>query len=521
MRKESVRDWSIVVLCAAIYLALVALIYPKFASIGTDGVSYALMAKSLAEGSGLAVFGHPHVFFSPLSSFAIVPFFWLLGDIDLASHITLVVLGIISIPIIYFTTRMVAGWQAAALAALFLSVNANWVWRTLKPTAQPLATLLSIALLFFLLRYATKPKDGLTPVMWGFGIGALLAALYLTRPEYIFLLLPVTLFLGWIHHGELSIRKNAASICALWIGFILCVSPYIIFLHDQLGEWTISGRTSEEYLMTVDPNVLGSQLLQPKQLEQNSLMLLAKSFTSFNFIKDYAGNLLAVEHNLFRSFGIVGLLFWGWGLRQLITSRLYRELAVFVVVGSTLFALAARHTGENGYIVPHLPAFIVVIAIGCEIFIRELWSLFGARRNVSIALSAVVIVLTCGYFALTLFQNYFFQPPGYRPIEYQSLGTWFQHNIEGHEPQLIAARKPEIAFYAGALWEEISEKEDVGRLLSRLREKGIEYLAIDTRSLGEHAGRFNAALALEQDQVILLHTEEYYGKTISLYRLAP
>ena len=55
---ERAKDALILFGCALLNVLLTLLLYPKFAYIGTDGVSYALMAKSLAEGSGLTVF-HP------------------------------------------------------------------------------------------------------------------------------------------------------------------------------------------------------------------------------------------------------------------------------------------------------------------------------------------------------------------------------------------------------------------------------------------------------------------------------
>ena len=81
-------------------------------------------------------------------------------------------------------------------------------------------------------------------------------------------------------------------------------------------------------------------------------------------------------------------------------------------------------------------------------------------------------------------QNYFFQQPDYKPTELKELGIWAKENIEEVEKETIMARKPDVSFYAGAVWELIPAVKDIEELKNLMRLKNIKYIVMDDRSLG-------------------------------------
>ena len=92
--------------------------------------------------------------------------------------------------------------------------------------------------------------------------------------------------------------------------------------------------------------------------------------------------------------------------------------------------------------------------------------------------------------------------------------------MERPEQQSIASRKPEIAFYAGADWVEITGRETPEQILKIMKEKHTGYLALDTRELGDVVQRFVDAKEKSATQEFTLIKEFEYGmERVNLYLL--
>ncbi|MDP2631095.1 MAG: glycosyltransferase family 39 protein, partial [Candidatus Uhrbacteria bacterium] len=499
-----------------------ALIYPKFASIGTDGVFYALMAKSLAEGGGLSVFHHAMVYFSPLLSVVIVPFYWLIGNIDVAAHITVIVLGLLSLPFFYYALRSFVERRVAAVATLFLAVNATVVWRNLRPVAQPLAAFLSVVLFFLLTKYIEIDKQRPKVFVLSFLLGLVAGALYLTRPEYIVLIVPLSLFLFWVNCSSVALKRNLLIVLAAVFGFILCATPYIIFLHNETGQWTFTGRLSVQILAAQGQSLSSSGSVIVSTVPQgNPAMVFLDNIVDRKFLKIYFSNLYDIERILLRTFGVIGFAFFGIGLLKVFREKRYAVLGALAVPASVLFGLAIGHTGENGYIAPYLFLFIALIGVGCYEVIVEIFNVFASAQWKRSLSAVVVVVMSMTYFAFPLFQNLLFRPAETaKPVEYQLLGSWFHRNVENPQNQVIAARKPEIAFHADADWMEISGKETPSEILQMMNANGATYLAIDTRSLGKDAERLvDKDGKFSEKRLEFVYRIDYFDQHVYLYRL--
>ncbi|OGZ08553.1 MAG: hypothetical protein A3D65_04835 [Candidatus Lloydbacteria bacterium RIFCSPHIGHO2_02_FULL_50_13] len=519
---ERAKDALILFGCALLNVLLTLLLYPKFAYIGTDGVSYALMAKSLAEGSGLTVFHQPHTFYSPGFSFAIVPFYWLIGNIDLAAHVSMIVLGLLTLPFFYYGMRFFVERYVAAIATLFLAVNATVIWRNMRPIAQPLAAFLSVVLFFLLTKYVELDKQRQKVFAFSFLLGLIAGALYLTRPEYILLIFPLTAFLFSINRKAVTLKRNIAIIFAAVLGFVLCATPYIVYLHAHTGQWTFAGRLQQEMLVVQGLSTTGegAQLLISPTANNSVTSYLGHIFAP-KFLKVYFSNLFDIEWFLLRIFGIIGFSFFGIGLWKTIKEKRWNLLGVLAVPTFMLFALAVGSDGDFGYLEPYVFIFVAFIGIGCYEFISTLAEsiplVSWGHRLVAIGIVAV----SAAYFAFPIFQNFFFRPADTtKPVEYQLLGQYFKDTVERPEQQSIASRKPEIAFYAGADWVEITGRETPEQILKIMKEKHTGYLALDTRELGDVVQRFVDAKEKSATQEFTLIKEFEYGmERVNLYLL--
>lgn len=521
-RGKNTTDALILLGCILLNLFLTLLAYAKFAYIGTDGVSYELVAKSLAEGTGLTLFGAPAIYFSPLFSVVIVPFYWVMGNIDLAAHITIIVLGFLSLSLFYYAMRLFAERYVAAIATLFLAVNTIVVWKNLQPTAQPLAAFLSVAFFYAFIRFTHTSKKSSGVFLLAAVLGIISGALYLTRPEYFFLILPLVVFIFFTKRREVSWRRNLAIVLVPLGVFCIIAFPYISFLHAHTGQWSFmaTSRLPDEVLNEMSVPIPPGLSVSPI-LPENQVVLVLKHVFSLPFAKSYLGNLLDMEKIFFAAFGIIGFAFFGIGLRRLLLQKKYEIFAAVVVLLFPLFALALGHTGTHGYIMPWLFLFILFISIGCASLVHEIAEAFAFSLWKRRVLLLVLVFVSAAYSAFPLFQNILFRPEATtKPVEYQLLGSWFTQNVPRYREQVIVARKPEIAFYAGTTWEGIDGTETPEEVVALMKKNGEKYVAIDTRSLGARFSRFvDTGGKFLVGGVEFVHDADYYGEHVYLYRL--
>lgn len=515
------RKIDIAALCVGVgvFLVLLSFVYPKFAFIGTDGVSYTLIAKNISQGDGLTLFGVPHTYFSPGFSIAAAPFMWIFDDIELAAHVATAFFSIGALVLLYLAVRMFSTSAVAGLATIFLATNATFVWTNLHPRAQTLAALLTGMVFLLLLIYANPERRGYRNTKTAFAIGAFSGLLYLVRPEYFFLIAPVAMFLLWVGRGHDHFRLRIGRVGIAFAGFALFALPYVIYLHNEIGQWTFSGRMAENYLSATYQSVDGTSIVTPQSLETNAVILFFQHLFSPSFMKLYLENLYAFEHTTLRVFGVIGISLFGIGVLTMVRTLAREYLAAFGVFASMILVFVLGHTGENGYITPFLFLFIIPIAIGCQRFVDEVVAVFDWKRTGRRALQWAVAGFASFYFAFVLIQNFIFMPPGEaKPMEYIALGAWFQEVVPGHESATILSRKPEVAFYAGTRWKWIAGSETPDELVRALNEPET-YLAVDTRALGATLAKFiSTDGAFGSTTLELLHTEVYEGRTIRLYR---
>lgn len=511
-------------ICVATFLALLAFVYPGFSFIGTDGVSYALLAKNIATGNGFTLFGHPHTFFSPLTAIAITPLYLLFGDADFAARMAVILFEVLTLIAFYFAARRFADARVAAVATFLLSVSGPFVWDVLTVWAQPLAGLLTVLFVYSSLRYIVALEKGEKLFLLSGFLGVLAGALYLNRPEYFFLPIPLILFLVLLNKKYVSMRKNIGLVLMPVLGFLLLATPYVIYLHQELGDWTFTGRLSEQYLHQANlPNLDGSIIKPPTRLSENPLVLMVKEVFSFSFLKNYLKEIYSIEWITLRAFGVIGFTFFGIGIRYLLLQGDTRKLFAITVPASMLFTLALGYTGGGyGYITPYLPLFLLIIATGYVQFSADLTQVFKWKKKTANVFLVSTVLISGLYFSSVIFQQYFFRPESTKkPLEFQRLGEWFQAHEPNHEGITIASRKPEIAFYAKSNWRELTGDEGVDpkHLVAVLRREGVAYIAIDTRILGGRAALFVDERGYYRDGegIPPVATEDFAGQKVSLF----
>jgi 4-amino-4-deoxy-L-arabinose transferase-like glycosyltransferase len=520
---DRIKDVIVVGLSSAIFLSLYVLVYPRFAAIGTDGVSYALLAKNILEGNGFQVFGTTFTYFSPLTSFAIVPFYLLIGNIEVAAHVAMAVCSLLAMLFCYFAARSIFGRTSAMATVILLSFVSVWMWTGTRVVAQPLAAALSTALLFPLIRAlpgnARSFREMISCAAFAGMIGGLL---YLNRPEYIFVIAPIALFFFWAGYSRFSRARNAVLVLVSILLFFSTIAPYLLFLRGELGEWTVTGRLREQYQITMDQLDRPLTLVDAPELSGNPVTLYVKSLISPTFYETYFEFLIAVEQNIFSTLHFIGIALFGVGFFAAIKQKLIGKFMPILVPLSIIFALALGHTGERGYLQPYIPLLMIVIGFGFVSVTRMIADTYELSGRVRFLPGFVIGLLCIASFSFTTFQNYFFRPQStWKAGEYQLIADWMNANISNLSERKIAARKPEIPFYVGSGgWMEITGEEEPRDLVDMMAKNGTEYLVLDTRALGEKlSGLVEKDGAFRSSGLGLLYEIQYYDQRILLYRL--
>ena len=90
-----------------------------------------------------------------------------------------------------------------------------------------------------------------------FGAGVMVGLAYLTRPEGLFMAVPLglaVLVLAARRPGQPArlrrldvrgIRAGAPLLAVFLLPIVVCIAPYVMYLHDNTGQWELSAKTQD------------------------------------------------------------------------------------------------------------------------------------------------------------------------------------------------------------------------------------------------------------------------------------
>lgn len=517
------------ILIFVVSLDLIALVQINlsFGFIGTDAVFYAEMARSIIEGHGLVVYGVPHTIYSPLLAFLIAPFYALGFPLDLAAHIPVIAFAAITIFGVYFIGREIYSDHAGLLAALFLGSNGMYLWSAaVSPSPQYISGLFSLIALLCLLQILRMAFW--RAIILALTAGFLIGLAYLARPEYFFLIFPAVICVAVFVFRACG-RKRALWIAAsIFAAFAISVSPYLLYLHQELGYWTISGRGNELVLITTSENyekvdqasgAEKSTVIAPPMLEKSAVVIALSDFSGL--IKRFADNLVNTEHTFLRLFGTIGTFFAGFGLWSLIRKRQYWELSLLASFLSPVVLVAYAQGGSSNYLVQFFFLITPLIAVGVLEVTQEASEIFRWSKQKKLWIQIVIAIVASLYFLLPAIQNVLFLPNDYRDQEYKEIGLWMNKNVPNIEHETVVSRKPEPTFYARSLWSIIPNATSTQALREIMIERDQRYVIADDRTLSTSRPELADLLipgVVERD-FLLLYQTQYHGKRVYLYQV--
>jgi Dolichyl-phosphate-mannose-protein mannosyltransferase len=460
----------------------------------TDETAYLRSGVSLVEGDGYRREDGPELHFPPF-----VPFLLGLGSqVTSDPHTATVVLTCLSstvliIPLALLGRRIagpVAGIATAWVAALGPGLSTTLVNRGAGSEAE--YTLLVVGAVWLVVSAA---GDRAGARAWRvFAAGVLVGLAYLTRPEGLFVAVPLgmaVLVIGAHRAGRRLPRLDAEGlraamplVAAFLLPIVVCIVPYAVYLHDNTGKWQLSAKTQ-------DASIEAWEAVARADREQRDSVLYALDETGLNFAagrsslatlarQDPAGYVGIVRTNVGELVGSITAPVTGQWLSWLLLPLPLWGLAVFgawrhrrsgvvrllLAVGALPVATALAFFVQPRYL-------IVAVALATPLVGAAIAALTGVWRR-------LVMLAVVGLLALSSVQAFHTEAAGWwHPSDHsdqREAGEWIAANTRPGDR--VMTRSMVVDYYAKRPTMAIPYAS-MDEILRYARHYGARYLVVD------------------------------------------
>ena len=340
---------------AACGLGLATLTLLRAAALSFDAARYLELARAYAD-DGLRAALDWYV--GPAFPVAVGTLYRLLGDLELAGRLFGLISAVALVGLVWLLLKEISDHTTAHFGAALLATNPAVIRHA--PSAEidlPYLMLLCGAL------YAQvrSIRSRQSRAVWSVSAGLLFGIAYLVRPEALVVALLVGLwFLVGPAARQLGARRwlvGLSAPIALMVG-----APYLVWLHESLGRWTLSGKDrtlSLKYLpdkkhpeRALQAGPIGAILQNPDDLFKWLPVHAKRTLTELPKAAGYGCLALAV----------LGAVAWHRG--RVRPDRL-GSLLVLIASVPPVLAFALLYPYER-YFLQGLPAVALLAALGCR-----------------------------------------------------------------------------------------------------------------------------------------------------------
>jgi 4-amino-4-deoxy-L-arabinose transferase-like glycosyltransferase len=233
------------ILLGALLLRALVLVHLQ-GTIDTEGAEYARIAQNILAGRGYVGITTPgtELMYPPLFPLLIAGVMLLVGDAELATRLTSVVMGALLVVPVQLLSSRLCGRRAGQLAAILVAIHPLLV--RLSTTGYCESTYMTLVLTAAYL--ALRCRDGAQRHVFA-ATGLVLALAYLTRPEallYPLLLTGLVLLpIGAATPGRL--RTVAPRWCIALLVFTVLSAPYVAWLSHMTYGLRLEGKDAINY----------------------------------------------------------------------------------------------------------------------------------------------------------------------------------------------------------------------------------------------------------------------------------
>ncbi|MBN2104181.1 glycosyltransferase family 39 protein [bacterium] len=478
--------------------------------IGFDEANYLRLAGH-ALGTNILDVLHPY--WSPFYPFAVWCFSIVCRNPETAGRLVNILVGTGMIPLMYLWSRRLFGSASARITALMLAVYPPLAFDNTAAMPEAIYSFAGLSGMLFGWHALTRHRWGyglLAGICWGFA--------YLSKPEGVGFLIVFGIFSlirRMFLRKRTSWKKTGIVVLVTAAGFLCMASPYLVYLKQSTGIWTISTKgmlnqqmeasvtfndapvkdplfhvTSDNRYLPYDMGLHFGNFHELKSLDESKERIVQISLRK-HIIKITKNLYQLMKTTLPQLFGLVLLIFLVLGFFNS-QVRFQKFLVVYLLlfVGFYWFGMVPLFRVNTRYLMPLVPVFFIWIGHGSLVFYHWLMQLSINQRRFSKRGSAacIFILFLGGVFLLEISPIFNQRHPGpemwAQPLELKQAATWLKSRTD-HPPRLMTLNKA-IDFYAGQydMTQGASFSYDsIEKNLAYARHRNCEYLVFTSRYL--------------------------------------
>jgi hypothetical protein len=477
-----------------------------------DGAGYAVLARSLAEGSGYRAIDHPdrprHAHFPPGYPLFLAMLWSATGYSVPAAHIASLLCSVGATVAAWLWFRRIYPRDVALTLGLALAFNWAWSRTGTGIQSEPLYELLGQVTVLVACRWA-----GRTGVLHPLILGVLVAACLLTRQIAIGLALAVIVDLA-IRYGRrwaLTAGATTAVLIGPWMAWLVVVG-----VRERNQASLLIAGTSGFFAR------LGSQFVF--YLQRIPDQITGPFVEIATVIRPSAG--VAAAANVW-AMAVSAVVMWGW-VRALRQPR--RRLAGLIPIFTLGLLLAWPYTEAGRFLVPLIPCLLMGAVEGASALVRGIGRSLRMKlsmrpiRRITAGLILVASLLYTGY---SLIKSHLLgRDDGNRGFDMAC--AWLV--AHGNRPGPILTRHPgEIFLATGRQALDVPTSERPGEIdaspdaiAQTISRYGVVYLLIDhDRYLKARESPLERFVAARPTQVRLVWRSGHEPSAVEIYEVLP
>jgi 4-amino-4-deoxy-L-arabinose transferase-like glycosyltransferase len=474
-----------------------------------DTVAFSRLGKNLIE-YGRYVFGENYnmgVFFPPGYPVCIGILNLIFNDLFFSAKLVSFIASCITIVLSYFIGKELYGKEAGLFAALVYALYP--VILIISIDAYSDILFFFFLLLFIYIFIISLRKDN----FYSSGLlGISMAAAFLTRPEGLFLFFLPVLRLFGIFNRKVQFDKQYLLKLALVLAiFITIISPYMIFIKNYTGKFSISGKANVSMILG---ELSGEKeyheiVSAPDNLYDRAAFTLNEDKTQLigwnrevnmsmkeYILKDPIALLRRYQKNVMHQIStlikllipIILPLFYSFFNRDLLKNRTRLIFIVYPCLFFLMYPLFIIIEKQTLLIVLFLIFFSsrgfenapsVISEIAAYYSIEGKMGLSLIRKTIKPVIIIILVLSSISYIKYSRFDK------GPRFIEHKRAGLYLKEKIKsGYEEINIMATKPFVNYYSDAKFT-MMPYADVPDVISFAKLNKVDYIVVDERSLSK------------------------------------
>jgi 4-amino-4-deoxy-L-arabinose transferase-like glycosyltransferase len=481
-----------------------------------DGAYYISLGENLVEkGSYSDMENNLNTNLTPGMPIAVGLLNLLIKDGVLSSRLINAIFGSLLIIPVYLFTKRIFNRKEAYIAAILTASYTILIYSSTLTYNDSLYSFLFLFGLYFGWLGLNKEK------LWMYILaGVLFGISALVRPES-GLVVVVFIFYSLIAFRNFSL-KRFFNILSLIIVFVLVISPWVLFVHENTGKWQMSTRGAFTYLhrefeIFTDDYERNQFSLS---IDKTRIRLNPYNFTGdtspFTYILQEPEKFATRYLNNFGDFlfkfiteifPIIFLFIVIYGLygKQNLKADIY--LLLFIIYPFFLYPV---YGSESRWFIPLIPILLIWVSRGIT-KLEERKKYFNVYIiTLLISILMIVAVLFVNPLTPKIYEK------NDQPIEQKIAGEWLKNNVG--EGKIIMSRRPWVSFYSKGRYVYLPYADYEDTIEYACNNK-VDYLVADSRYLEKLRPQLKFLLNEDFKDLDLVYKNEVNGKIVKIFKM--